>query len=251
VRALLRPRWIALVVVAVVAIATMVLLGWWQWQRHDGRAEANAVVLERADLPAEDVAEVLPPGTPDGESSGVAYRTVTATGEFDVDGEVLVAYRTYGGAPGWWALTPLVLDDGSGVVVVNRGWIPLVEGDERDTEQYAPPLGEVTVTGRLIEPAEGGGPARPTGVADDELAWVDLDVLSANIAAPLVPAIIEQTGSEPSQPNDLPQPLEPPELDGGPHLGYALQWWAFAAVTLVVTIILLVKAVRSERHETR
>ena len=43
----------------------------------------------------------------------------------------------------------------------------------------------------------------------------------------------------------MPEP--PPELTDGPHLDYALQWFAFATIAVVGYAVLLRREVRDER----
>jgi surfeit locus 1 family protein len=37
----------------------------------------------------------------------------------------------------------------------------------------------------------------------------------------------------------FPRRLEPPAIDDGPHLSYAIQWFAFAAMAMVFGVVLL------------
>ena len=51
---------------------------------------------------------------------------------------------------------------------------------------------------------------------------------------------------------DLPILPEPPEVSLGPHLGYAVQWFLFAAVVLTGYPLLLRRTIRgSAAHSTR
>jgi surfeit locus 1 family protein len=51
----------------------------------------------------------------------------------------------------------------------------------------------------------------------------------------------------PTQPGDLPEPAPLPELDEGPHLSYAIQWFTFATIALVGYVVLS----RRDRREDR
>ena len=78
----------------------------------------------------------------------VEHRRVTATGTYADDDTFVVENRTFNGASGGWVLTPLVLADGS-AVVVNRGFL----GFDREGVIDPPPApaGEVVVDGVLLE----------------------------------------------------------------------------------------------------
>ena len=52
------------------------------------------------------------------------WRSVEASGTYDTGAEVLIRNRSFDGAPGYHVVTPLVIADGT-ALLVNRGWIPL------------------------------------------------------------------------------------------------------------------------------
>ncbi len=54
----------------------------------------------------------------------------------------------------------------------------------------------------------------------------------------MIPGYISLRAQDPAQ-SDLPVPVPLPELSQGPHLGYALQWFAFSLLTIIVYPLLL------------
>ena len=61
-----------------------------------------------------------------------------------------------------------------------------------------------------------------------ELQRIDLDRLAAQLPAAVVPMYIDLVSSEPAE-GAIPEPTLLPELDEGPHLSYAVQWFIFSA----------------------
>ena len=57
---------------------------------------------------------------------------------------------------------------------------------------------------------------------------------------------IQLQEQDPAPTGDLPVVLPPPELDEGPHLSYAIQWFLFTLVALVGFPILIVRLARQE-----
>jgi surfeit locus 1 family protein len=55
----------------------------------------------------------------------------------------------------------------------------------------------------------------------------------------LLPVYLQLSEQDPPQVEGLPAPAPLPELSEGPHLGYALQWFAFATIALVGYVVLL------------
>ena len=173
------------------------------------------------------VGELLDPGDDDAAVDGVRYRSVTATGTYDDAATVAVRNRTQGGVAGAWLVTPLRLEGGERVGVI-RGFVGL-ESDGSVVDAPAP-SGEVTVTGLVADPAGLDGTA-PRDIAP-LLATGD----------GILPALVRADESDPPEPNAAdptrPEPVSilpvpPPELSEGPHLGYAVQWFIFAAIAII------------------
>lgn len=234
-----RPRWIGLTVFAVAVVAVCVRLGIWQLDRLEGRREFNdryAAGLAAAARPLEDLLR---------GGGALAYRRVTATGRYDTEHEVILYGRALDGQPGNHLLTPLVLTDGR-AVLIDRGWVPF-EMDEPPVAAAAPPRGEVEVVGPLFAGRAGGAGEVPEG--GDRVTTVrtvDLDAIARDVPYELVPWFVQlQTQSPP--PGDLPVPEPAPELDEGPHLSYAFQWFAFATIAAIGYAILVRREVVERR----
>lgn len=209
-----RPIWLLGHLIALVAVVSFVRLGVWQIDRLHEKQARNRAIAERADGPAVDLDAV------DLDDDGAKYQHVTVTGVFAADDDVLIPYRSYEGTVGSQEVTPLVLADGS-ALLVNRGWVP----DDAST----PPDGEVTIEGLLLTSG-----ARRTGV--------DVDGIAEEIDRPLLPMWLQQTAPDPA--GDYPILLEPPARDEGPHRSYAIQWFLFAVVVLVGYPVLLRRRMR-------
>lgn len=228
----LRPGWVLTHLLVVAVLVSFVWLGFWQLRRHDERAAHNDRVAAQLEAPPIPLGEVL------AEGGDAAYRRVTATGEYRPDDEVLLSPRSHADVPGHHLLTPFATTDGA-VVLVDRGWVP-IELDDPPVEDVPPPAGQVTIEGWL-EPT---GTARQAGPVDAPrltfLSAVDPQRLGGQVAGPLVDEVylvLDDPDARTSA--TLPRPAPEPDLDPGPHLGYAGQWFAFAVVVAVGYPLLL------------
>ena len=235
----LRPRWVLSHLLVLGLVVAMVNLGLWQLRRHDQKQDFNRVVTERSEEAVAPIADVVDAADAFGDTEAVEHRRVEATGTYAADDEVLVRSRSFDGSPGSWVLTPLVGDDGT-AVVVNRGWVPVVQGGGSDADGgadlvYDPPDGPVVVEGALLSTETRGrfGAIDPADGTLDTLARADLERLQQQVDYDLYPAYLRASSQEPAQTGDLPLLLEPPDLDAGPHLGYAMQWFSFSLIALV------------------
>lgn len=240
----LRPRWIAFHVLVVIVVVVMINLGFWQLRRLDQRQARNDAVAERSEQPAVPVEQLLAVDRDTEDADGVGaveWRTVTASGRYDAAGQVVIRNRSFGGAPGYHVVTPLVTDGAT--LLVNRGWIPL--GDDDGPDVPAPPVGSVDVTGR-IRPSQqrsGLGPGDPADGTLTSLARVDVARIAAQSPGELYPAYVELVDADPA-PVTPPERLPLPELSEGSHLSYAGQWFLFSAAALVAWVVVLRRAAR-------
>lgn len=235
-RRFLTPRWLLAHVVAIGAAVLCVLLGLWQLDRLEGRRATNARIIERQAEPVVQLPDLLQAGAPDPDA--MTFRRVRVRGVYDPDAEVVLVGRTLEEQPGNYLLTPLVTEEGWGVIV-ERGWIPY---DVPPVEATAPPEGEVEVEGVVLS-SEGPGELLEGG---SRIQRVDLATLGAEAPYPLQPVYVRLAKQRPPG-GGLPVPVPPPETDEGPHLAYAVQWFLFGATALVVYGALMRKEGRRER----
>lgn len=221
------PRWIAGHLLAVTGVVVFVSLGFWQLRRLEEKRSFNASVEAGLAAPIAPIGEL-----PD----GATYRRVRAEGTYDPAFEALVL-RARRGVSGYHVLTPLVLEDGE-AVLVDRGWVPIQYESPRDPG-FAAPLGTVSMIGMLWPAQEGSG---VPGEFPDVVRRIDPEVQAAFTPYPLRPEYLVLATQEPDE-GGLPIAVEPPTLPEGPHLGYAVQWFLFAAVVVVGYPILLRKSV--------
>lgn len=229
----LRPRWIALHLLAVAGLAVMIIACFWQLSRLHDKQARNRLYDERAAAPVEAVADVVPVGAPAEVVDGARFRVLEATGRYLPEEEVFVRSRSLDGHPGAWVLTPLALDGRPGeAVVVNRGWIPASDTTPELPAGAEAPAGPVRVTGLLMSSESRGalGAVDAEGVELDVLARADIGRLAEQVDEALVPGYLQLQAQDPPATGDLPAVVPPPVHDEGPHRSYAGQWAIFAVI---------------------
>lgn len=246
----LRPRWIVSHVFVGAMVVAMIVAGLWQLDRRSERQDRNAQVAARTEQPPADAASLAAPGDFDAVDE-LEFRRASATGTYLADDEVLVRSRTRDGAPGSWVLTPLDLGDGT-AVVVNRGWIANSGQLQAVPTEARAPEGEVTVVGlvRATETRGSFGSQDPADGVLTDLARADVARLDQQVDADLLPFFVQALAQDPA-PDAAGQPLfvPAPELDEGPHLSYAGQWFLFTAMTLIVYPLILRRRARELDRE--
>ncbi|BCL13511.1 SURF1 family cytochrome oxidase biogenesis protein [Micromonospora sagamiensis] len=237
-RFLLTPRWLGYLVLALVAAAVMVQLGNWQLDRYQGRSAINERIDATARMTPVPLRDVLAAPTGAAGSTGAApdaatvWTRVTVTGRYDATNSVWIRGRSVERQVGFELVTPLLLADGS-AVLVDRGWVPPTPGGDATARPELPatPSGEVTVVGRVrLSESGAGGVERRDGRL--ETRRIGVPQLARELPYPLHGAYLlidEQT------------PAADPVFEAVPvrhennwqNFGYVVQWWLFAAMTLV------------------
>lgn len=212
--------------------AVCVRLGFWQLDRLSQRRAFNEQVRAGLEADPASLRDILAAAADPGD---VAYRRARATGTYDPAHEVVLYGRALDGRPGDHILTPLVLDDGT-AIVVDRGWVPFEANRELPVRgDAAAPAGPVTVEG-FLEPPDDATP--PGEAAVTTISRIDLELLQGQLPYQLAPLALQLESQSPAQ-VALPMPARGPELAEGPHLSYAIQWFAFATIALGGSALIL------------
>ncbi len=223
-RFLVSRRWALFALVVVVLAYLAWILGQWQFSRLEDRREHNTIVERNEGVAAVPVSEVLSQGravTDDDE-----WRLVTATGTYDTDDTVIVRYRTRDGIAGVDVVVPLVVGDGT-ALLVDRGWLRTDNRGLDEVEVPAPPDGEVTVEGYVRRDATGDSSA----VTDQSTRAISSERIGAALDRPVYGGFVDLRSEDPAPA----EPLEPaplPDLGEGPPFVYGLPGWFFGLLAV-------------------
>lgn len=235
-RFLLTPRWLGGAALAVAASLVMVLLGNWQLGRYHERSAVNARIDAAAVASPVPATSLLTRPTAAGAAGPApaeetAWRLVTATGRYDPAHEILVRGRTVAGRVGFEVVTPLLLPDGS-ALLVDRGWVPPAPGGAIATPVVPPaPAGTVTVVGQVHLSESRPAPLiRRDGRIDTRRIAVPR--LAGELPYPVYGAYVLLTEQTPAA-DPLFVPIEVDRENAWLNAGYTVQWWIFAVMALL------------------
>jgi surfeit locus 1 family protein len=221
---------LTLLLAAGAAFLLLLALGFWQLER---RAWKLDLIAER------EAALSSPPAhieAADADPQRFEYYRIEASGRFAHDRELYLTSQFLNDRPGWHVITPLLLDDGS-ALLVDRGFVPDAAKDPaaRPQGQVA---GRVTLEGilRLTTPpgwfTPANQPARNLWFSRDAAAMAQAAGLSNAKSYFLV------AGPAPN-PGGLPVGTQERIELPNDHLQYAITWFALAGAVLVITSALL------------
>ena len=223
-----RPRFrldLRLTLCAVPALALLVGLGVWQLQRlewKEGIIAERAARLAAPPLAIEDVG--------DADWRSLEHRRVRLSGRYLHDREMLVVNRLRRGRAGYGLVTPMVLGDGT-AVLVDRGWVPLEWAGSRPAVR--PPGGGEGMAGLLRAGGRLNSWLPDNDPAAGQWFFVDVPAMSAHAglgrARPYYVRLLPEAGR-----TGFPAPEGAGEPIPNRHLEYALTWFALAATLVAV-----------------
>jgi cytochrome oxidase assembly protein ShyY1 len=214
-------RWFGYLALAIVFAAVCVALSQWQVARLNETRNANQLVDRNYHSTPISLNSALP--TLGSYSALQQWKQVAMTGTYLTDEQVLVRNRPLNGQPGFEVLDPLLLADGS-VFVVDRGYVPIGNTQDRPDSVPSPRSGTVTVVVRLK-----ASEATLRGRSDTlgELATIHLPDFAKLVGKPTYTGAYGLMVSESPTSAVRPRPLPQPQLDEGLHISYAIQWVIF------------------------
>lgn len=213
-------------VAAAAAVVVLCSLGAWQVRRHHWKQALLADFTQRLEQPPAALADAL------ADPAAHEFRRVRVVGRYDLSQSVLLLHVRRGLAEGARVLTPLRPAERPGsALLVDRGWIPLEEVETFPDADRSPEPVEVVGVLRALDLA-GAAPRSP---ASRRVRWNRLrpELLQAQIPYPLAPLLLvrEDDGT-----GRLPLGGVEPPRSRVDHRGYALTWFALAAIALATWV---------------
>jgi surfeit locus 1 family protein len=209
------------------AIVLFIDLGRWQWHRAQHK-QALATGFEAGSLTVTDLGARATAELP-------RYAQVRLQGSYDGAHQFLLDNMSHDGQPGFEVLTPLRLADGR-TLIVNRGWVPLTASRSQLPDVALDVAAPQTPLGRLDDLPVAGialGHVAPLPAAPwpKLTSFPTIGDLSVALGQPLQS---RQLLLDPGQPAGFVRDWHPSGLGPTRHLSYAIQWWAFGALALVL-----------------
>ncbi|MGI9078770.1 MAG: SURF1 family protein [Gemmatimonadaceae bacterium] len=213
-------------IVAVVAAAVCIRLGFWQLERLGERRSSNELVRRRFAEPP------VPAGSPAARPESLRFRRVRVDGVWDFDREIVLSAKTRDGSPGVHIVTPIRPSEGGPAVLVNRGWVYSPDAMTVDLERWREPL-EANVTGYVEELApQSAKPAAPRDTKSRTWRFLYADRVASAFPEGVAPYYVVALTEARQRPNS-PVRLPAPAFSDGPHRSYAVQWFSFAVIAVV------------------
>lgn len=223
---------------AALLIPLFLAAGSWQWNKAALKAERQQQLESRGAQGALSI----PKTRADAET--LNYRKVVAEGRYEPQFQILIDNRTHNGQAGYHVVTPLRIEGSDVRLLVNRGWIP-APGERRETPTVDTPADTLRIRGTAVVPPSrffSLGSGHESANPEWQGVWQNLDLerYAKAVDFPIQPVVLQ---------------LDPPDATGDAgggfirewrrpderrfvNVGYAMQWWAFAATTFALWLVL-------------
>ncbi|MDD1650483.1 MAG: SURF1 family protein [Methylococcaceae bacterium] len=200
-------------------------LGFWQLQRAEEKSAINALREARTQEPSMRLGPETPP-----DLEAMRYRPVFAEGLYDTTHQFLLDNQLKGQEPGYHVLTPLRLAGSNQAILVNRGWVPQGPSRAALPDIGLGPPRKIRIQGKLDYLHRVGfrlkGAEIPAAGWPSVVQLPEADQLAERLGYPLLPY---QVLLDPDAESGYLRVWHAAPLDPGKNLGYALQWFLFAA----------------------
>lgn len=217
-----RARTLVITVAAILGLAVTASLGQWQLRRaaeklalqaaidgQAGKPTLNAVALEKSfDLQA------------------LVHQPALLRGTWDAAHTVYLDNRQMQGRVGFFVMTPLMLEGTRAAIVVQRGWVARDFQNRSHLLNVQTPPGVVEVQGRMALPPSklyAPGQEQPGTIRQN----LDLAAYKTETGLPLMAMTLQQTGAAS---DGLLRDWPIVNFGVDKHYGYAVQWFAIAAL---------------------
>jgi surfeit locus 1 family protein len=211
-------------------IALTLWLGNWQLDRAQEKRERQALLEARMN---DNPLTLTAAGS---DAQPLLYRRVRAAGRWMAERQFFVDNQVHDGRAGFNVITPLALEPGPGVLLVNRGWIART-ADYPRAPNVAVPAGHVEISGLATRPPARFLELSPQTVSGD--VWQNLSIerfaKETSLKALPVVALLD------APPEGLAAVHEKPDAGIAKHVEYAFTWFALAATAFALWLGLNLK----------
>ena len=250
------PHWLPTTVVGLL-MAVFVYLGLWQLERAEQKQHlAETLILRQQQKPlalvngllfqeskGQKLAGEKKQSDPGSNVQELEHSQLEVEGEYLVDKSVLIENRKYRGKTGFHVITPFLVSKSKRVLLVNRGWVKA--GPKLGIPRFETPQGIHQLVGTVSIPSP---PVldltnSSQGFSEDienfqRWPFFTLERYRKWSGSDIYPLVLLLS---PKSEGGFIRRWPKPQVDPSMHIGYALQWFAFALIVVLIWMKLSIK----------
>jgi len=214
-----------------VLLPILVSLGFWQLDRAEQKREILRQYQQQQGK------SVLNLNKHAAEQELYPYQRVEVTGRFDTNRQLLLDNKVYQGQAGYQVITPLLLQNSSEAVLVNRGWLPQMES-RQEMPVIPTPAGILHVVGQLKLDIGNGLRLGESGISGNTwprvVQWLDIELVEKSLGYKLKPFVILL---DPEAPAGFVRDWYIKKISPEKNISYAVQWFALALALVIIYFV--------------
>jgi surfeit locus 1 family protein len=217
-----RHRWQLLTAAALIGVLVTASLGRWQLLRAAQKETLQAAMDNQQSKFVVD-SDALRSAA---DATQLVHQRAVLKGTWVPERTVFLDNRQMNARVGFFVMTPLRLDGGAGVILVQRGWVPRHFDNRTALPEVISPPGMVQIEGHIAPPPsklyEPGSPS--VGPIRQN---VDLVQFATESGLTFLPVTLQQTGATSE---GVLREWPAVNLGVDKHYGYAFQWFGLSAL---------------------
>ncbi|TVO77679.1 SURF1 family protein [Sedimenticola selenatireducens] len=217
-----QPRLIPSLLILGVMLPLFLSLGIWQIDRAQQKRTLANTMETRRKLPPEMLQQKKI------SADELEFRTLTVTGHFVPEKQIIISNRKYLGKPGFHIITPLQIEGSTRHILINRGW---VAGTGSSLPAIETPTHIITLTGEINIPSAPAIELEFDKHASSLWPFLTLNNFASWSNLEITPFIMLLSANSP---HGFVRSWESARPGEGMHLGYATQWFAFALLAFLL-----------------
>lgn len=212
-------------------------LGIWQLERAENKKVLAELIFKRL---SEQPLSINDVNSEQLKEPDFAYRFVELNGKFQTRDQFFVDNKKHNGRAGYHVITPFEIHNTQQTILVNRGWMDS-NGNRNVLPEVSTPLEMITLKGQMSKPVMSRfrpGISLPADKLGGIWLYIDLNYFTSLSGTTLAPyVLLLNKENEYGYVRDWPEFKANTEM----HVGYAIQWFAFAFFSLLVYLSLGIK----------
>lgn len=227
-----RPKWFFTAATLLFSIL-FINLGFWQLHRADEKKQLQQHFELQKNQPPAPFYQL---------NQKLRFQNVRLEGHFDNAHSLLLDNKIHDHQIGYEILSPFVIAENNRTILVNRGWIPAK--NRLETPKIPAIMGQQTIVGSLFIPSQR---AFTLGkVTEQNINWplrieaLDFQAIGTLLQQNLFSMVILL---DPKSPYGFVRDWHPVSMPAYKHIGYAVQWFTFAATLIIIFVVLNLRRV--------
>lgn len=213
--------------VTLILVPLFIWLGLWQLERAEYKGVLSEQMEQQKHKPPLDLNDLVD------SNVDLEYREVKVRGYFEPNNQVFIENRKHNNKNGFHVVTPLRIEEENTRVLINRGWVPM-NAEQSRLPAVETPVGIVEVTGKIDipkPPAIKLSDEKSNSDSGNRWPYLTVERFAQMVDYPIKHFVVLQSpngdqGFVRQWPVRKPNKLM--------HIGYALQWFAFAIITSLI-----------------